>query len=197
LQGLPAARLLPSRNRNKSLFHDLFRLNAAVGSDDFDAERVRPLLDAILTLQPDEFVWDAVYNAVTESTPPPRPTSSFQQTPLSINTGTFANSTEYRKHIDDVLKEELGHLYVGIPGFFEAFFGDVAGLRPAAQAAFDKCKEGDNPLFWVESGWQGWPEGAKEKDVVNVPKHIGWQVLWEPVPPIVNPVLLSVYSRIF
>ncbi|KAI1508044.1 hypothetical protein KJE20_03562 [Pyrenophora tritici-repentis] len=167
LQGLPAARLLPSQNGNKSLFHDLLRVNAAIGSDDFDAERVRPLLDAILKLQPDEFVWDAVYNAITESTPPPRPTSSFQQTPLSINTGSFANSTEHRNHVDDVLKEELGHLYVGIPGFFDAFFGDVPGLRPAAQAVFDKCQGGDSPLYRLASGWQGWPEGAKENDVLS------------------------------
>ena len=74
---------------------------------------------------------------------------------------------EHRKHVDDVLKEELGHLYVGIPGFFDAFFGGVLGLRPAAQAVFDKCKQGDSPLFWIESGWQGWPEGAKEKDVLG------------------------------
>jgi hypothetical protein len=48
-----------------------------------------------------------------------------------LRDGSFANSTEHRKHVDDVLKEELGHLYVGIPGFFDAFFGDVPGLRPA------------------------------------------------------------------
>ncbi|PZD30685.1 hypothetical protein A1F97_10045 [Pyrenophora tritici-repentis] len=167
LRALPAARFLQSRHRDKTLFHDLLRLNATVSSDNFDAERIRPLLDAILEFQPDEVIWDRVYDAVTESTPPPRPTSSFQQTPLSINTGSFANSTEHRKHVDDVLKEELGHLYVGIPGFFEAFFGDVLGLKPAAQAVFNKCKEEDSPLFCVESGWQGWPEGAKEKDVLS------------------------------
>ena len=63
-----------------------------------------------------------------------------------------------------MLKEELGHLYVGIPGFAEAFFGDVPGLRPAAVAVFDKCKEGESPLFRAESGWEGWPGEAKEKD---------------------------------
>ncbi|KAF2022813.1 hypothetical protein EK21DRAFT_105609 [Setomelanomma holmii] len=63
--------------------------------------------------------------------------------------------------------EELGHLYVGIPGFFEAFFKDVPGLRQAAQAVLDKCKEGESPLFMVESGWQGWPSGAKEKEVLS------------------------------
>jgi hypothetical protein len=167
LRALQAARFLQSRHRGKTLFYDLLRLNAAVSSDTFNAERLRPLLDAILEFQPDEVVWDRVYDAVTESTPPPRPTSSFQQTPLSINTGSFANSAEHRKHVDDVLKEELGHLYVGIPGFFEAFFGDVPGLKPAAQAVFDKCKEGDNMLYHVESGWQGWPEEAKEKDVLS------------------------------
>ena len=167
MQALPAARILHSRHGSKTLFHDLLRLNAAVSSDDFDAERIRPLLDAILTLQPDDSIWNRVYDAVTEPTPPPRTTSSFQQTPLSINTGSLTNSTQHRKHVDDVLKEELGHLYVGIPGFFDAFFEDVPGLRPTAQAVFDKCKEGDSPLYWVESGWQGWPEGAKEKDVLS------------------------------
>jgi hypothetical protein len=99
------------------------RLNAVVSSDNFDDGRIRPLLDAILNNQPDEVVWDRVYEAVAESTPPPRPSSSFQQTPLSINTGNFANSAEHRKHVDDVLKEELGQLYVGVPGFFDAFSG--------------------------------------------------------------------------
>ncbi|EDU47892.1 conserved hypothetical protein [Pyrenophora tritici-repentis Pt-1C-BFP] len=116
---------------------------------------------------PRTLIVSTVYDAVTESTPPPCPTSSFQQTPLSINTGSFANSTEHRKHVDDVLKEELGYLYVGIPGFFKAFFEDVPGLRPAAEAVFKKCKEGESPLYQVESGWQGWPEGAKEKDVLS------------------------------
>jgi hypothetical protein len=139
----------------------------AVNADDFDIERILPLLQATLRKESDHVIWNAVYDAVTESTPTPRPTSSYQQTPLSINTGTLANSMEHRKHVDDVLKEELGHLYVGIPGFFDAFFGDVPGLEMAAQAVFDKCKEGDSPLFRVRSGWQGWPERAKEEDVLN------------------------------
>ena len=167
LQTLPASRHLPSTRGGKNLLEDLSRLMTAVNADDFDIEQILPLLQAILHKEPDRVIWDRVYDAVTKSTPPPRPTSSFQHTPLSINTGSFANSTEHRKHVDDVLKEELGHLYVGIPGFFEALFGDVPGLRPAAQAVFDKCKEGESPLFRVESGWEGWPEGAKEKEVLS------------------------------
>ncbi|KAF1365589.1 hypothetical protein EJ07DRAFT_151070 [Lizonia empirigonia] len=71
------------------------------------------------------------------------------------------------QHVDNVLKEELGHLYVGIPGFFDTFFGDVPCLRPAAQAVFDKCQGGDSPLYRLVGGWQGWSEEAKEKDVLS------------------------------
>jgi hypothetical protein len=88
-----------------------------------------PLLNAVLNKQPDEVIWHAVYDAVTESTPPPRPPSSFQQTPWLHNTGSFANSTEHGKYMDGVLKEELGQLYAGLPGFFEAYFGGVLDLE--------------------------------------------------------------------
>ena len=167
LQTLPASRFLYSKNGSKNLFHDLLRLNLAVSSDNFDIERIRPLLDAVLNNEADEIIWDKVYNAIAESTPPPRPVSSIQQTPWRRNTSSFVNSTEHRKYVDDVLKEELGPMYVGIPGFFEAFFGEVAGLEPAAQAVFEKCKEEDNPLYREESGWQSWPERARERDVLS------------------------------
>ena len=139
----------------------------AVNADDFDAERLIPLLQAVLREEPDDVIWNKVYAAVAASTPPPRPASSIQQTPWLRSTGSFANSTEHRKYVDDVLKEELGHMYVGVPGFFDAFFGEVADLGPAAQAVFDKCKEGDTPLYQEESGWQGWPEGAREGEVLS------------------------------
>ncbi|EMD66431.1 hypothetical protein COCSADRAFT_24544 [Bipolaris sorokiniana ND90Pr] len=138
-----------------------------VSSDNFDVERIRPLLDAVLEFQPDEVVLDRVHDTVTESTPLLHPASSFHQTPLFINTVSFANSTEYRKHVDNVLKGALEDIYVGIPGFVEAFFGDLPDLRPMAQAVFDECKEGDKPLFQVESDWQSWLEAAKENDVLS------------------------------
>ncbi|KAH7119563.1 hypothetical protein B0J11DRAFT_534071, partial [Dendryphion nanum] len=117
-------------------------LYLSIVSDSFDNARVEPLLDAVLNKQPDEVIWDAVYDAVTESTPSPR------------------------IHVDKVLKEELGHMYVDVAGFSEALFGEVSGLGPAAQAAFDKCKEGDNPLY-LDNAWRGWPEEAKEPDVLS------------------------------
>ncbi|KAF1980438.1 hypothetical protein BU23DRAFT_444835 [Bimuria novae-zelandiae CBS 107.79] len=166
LQILPAARLLHSKT-GSSLFSHLSKLNSAISSDDFDIERIRPLWNAVLNKQSDDVIWNKAEAVVTESTPPSRPPSSFQQTPWLRSTSSFANSTEHRKYVDDVLKEELGPMYVGIPGFFEAFFGEIAGLKLAAQAVFERCKAGDNPLYREESGWQGWPEGARERDVLR------------------------------
>ncbi|KAF2680211.1 hypothetical protein K458DRAFT_445416 [Lentithecium fluviatile CBS 122367] len=167
LQALPVARSLPSVAGRGTLRSDLLRLELSTESDDFDLERIIPFLKAVLNHEPDEVIWNKVYDAVTESTPPPRPASSFPQTPWLRNTSSFANSTEHRKYVDDVLKEELGPMYVRIPSFFEAFFGEIAGLEPAAQAVFERCKAGNNPLYREESGWQGWPEEAKERDVLR------------------------------
>jgi hypothetical protein len=167
LQGLPASRHLRSNRGGKNLLEDLSKLMTAVNADNFEIERITPLLKAVLSKESDDTIWNRVYDAVTESTPPPRPTSSILQTPWLRSTGSFANSTEHRKYVDDVLKEELGSMYVGIPGFFEAFFGEVTDLQPAAHAVFERCKTGDNPLYREESGWQGWPEGAKERDVLG------------------------------
>ncbi|KAI1370452.1 hypothetical protein F4677DRAFT_465477 [Hypoxylon crocopeplum] len=167
LQILPITRLLPSRTGSGVLRNDLLRLISAVASTDFDFERVKPLLQAVVAKKSDEEIWTQVYCAVTESTPPPRPiASSLLQTPWLRNTSSFANSSEHRKYVDAVLKEELGTMYVGLHRFHETFFGDVAGLQAASEAVFAKCREGSNLLF-DNNGWAGWPLQAKEKDVLS------------------------------
>ncbi|KAH7016047.1 uncharacterized protein B0I36DRAFT_368666 [Microdochium trichocladiopsis] len=167
LQSLRISRLLRSSGSGKNLLSDLSRLNSAVNSDDFDLNSIKPLLNAALTDDPDDAViWNEVYHAVTESTPPPRPTaSSLHQTPWLHNTSSFANSSEGRKDVDRVLKLELGPLYVGLPRFCETYFGRVAGLETAAEAVFKECKGGSNPLF--HEGWSGWPKDANQDDVLS------------------------------
>ncbi|TWU75060.1 hypothetical protein ED733_006610 [Metarhizium rileyi] len=165
LSNLPAARSLPSVTGRGTLRNDLLQL-LSTEPEGSELERVVPLIRAVIHDESDEIIWNKVYAALAESTPPSRPAPSIQQTPWLRSTGCFVNSTEHRKYVDDVLKEELGQIYVGIPGFFEAFFGEVVGLNLAAQAVFDKCKQGDNPLYREESGWRGWPEDAKERDVL-------------------------------
>jgi len=54
--------------------------------------------------------------------------------------------------VDYVLKEELGPLYVGIPGLYKAFFREVEGLKAVSAAVFKKCKEGDNLLYTKKGG---------------------------------------------
>jgi hypothetical protein len=55
--------------------------------------------------------------------------------------------SKHRKYIDNVLKEELGPLYIGIPGLYKAFFKRVEGLKEVSTVIFKKCKKGDNPLY--------------------------------------------------
>ncbi|KAH7137548.1 hypothetical protein EDB81DRAFT_70458 [Dactylonectria macrodidyma] len=167
LQILPASRLLTSKTGHGTLRSDLLRLISAVASADFDLDRVKPLLKSALFDKPDDaHIWDQVDNAVTESTPPPRPVaSSIQQTPWLRNTSSFANSSEHRRYVDDVLKEELGPMYVGLRNFHKIYFGDVADLETASEAFFKQCQEGSNPLF--DDGWSGWPEDAKQDDVLS------------------------------
>ena len=101
-QNLPAARLLPARTGRGTLRSDLLRLELSLDSNDFNLDRIKPLLRLALAGKPDDsLIWKLVYDAVTESTPPPRLTaSSLQQTPWLRNTSSFANSSEHRKYVD-------------------------------------------------------------------------------------------------
>lgn len=74
---------------------------------------------------------------------------------------TLVGTGELR--IDHHLKEELGHLYVGVPGFYEAFFGEIAGLKAVAEAGFKKSKDGNNPLYSEAGGWCEWPKMRKRR----------------------------------
>ncbi|KAG5300605.1 FunK1 protein kinase [Histoplasma ohiense] len=166
IQTHPACRLLSSEGRLGPLYTSLPRLNVAIASS-FEIECLLPLLKAIRDGEPDEIIWDKVYEAVTESTPPPRPVPSFQQTPWRYNTSSIVNSSEHRKYFDPVLKEELGNLYVDVPGFYEAFFPRIESLESTARVVLERCSEGEVPLYREGVGWREWPEGAKERDVLD------------------------------
>ena len=151
LQNLPVARLLPSPNGRGILLGDLSRFVSLVVSDNFDLKSVIPLLNKVVNKAPDEDIWGAVYHLVTESTPRPRQLPYLNRTPISFNTGSLANTSEYRKHFDGALKDELdSSLYIDIPGFFDAFFSELTSLESVA--VFRKCKEGENPLYKDREG---------------------------------------------
>lgn len=163
LQILPASRRLPSGSG--CIRDDILRLISAAASDHFNFDRTKPLLEAALADKPsDALIWDLVTAAAFETTPPRTIASSLQQTPWKHNTGSFANSSEYRQYVDRVLKWELGPLRVDLPGFHDAFFGGIPGLSQAADTVFQRCTSGDNPLF--SEGWNGWPKDANQDDVL-------------------------------
>ena len=68
--------------------------------------------------------------------------------------------------MDYVLKEELGPLYIGIPGLYKVFFREVEGLKEASAVVFKKCKEGDNPLY-TKGGWRNWPKSVEQDNILK------------------------------
>ncbi|KAI9770972.1 MAG: hypothetical protein M1840_002676 [Geoglossum simile] len=145
LQNLPAADLLPSPNGRGVLSDDLLRFFPLLASNDFNVRLVISLLNKVIDKAPDADILDTVYVLVTQSTPPPRPLPRSDRTPIMGNTSTSFNTSEYRRYLDDALKDELNSsLHIDIPGFFDAFFSGVTNLESVTEAVFRKCKEGDN-----------------------------------------------------
>jgi hypothetical protein len=54
--------------------------------------------------------------------------------------------------VDNILKEELGPLYIRIPNLYKAFFSRVEDLKVVSAAVFKKYKEGDNLLYAKKGG---------------------------------------------
>ncbi|KAF4211370.1 hypothetical protein CNMCM5878_002704 [Aspergillus fumigatiaffinis] len=166
LRSLPDLRTRPSVNRRKNLLGDVLRLNSAISSDDFDIDKLIPLLSAVVNEESDDIIWSKILAVLVESTPPPKRLPILDQTPFLHTTSSFVNSSEQRKHVDAVLKEELGSIYIGVPGFYEAYFSGIEGLEEAGATVFRRCQEGHNPLF-TENGWRDWSESAKEREVLD------------------------------
>ncbi|KAL2056600.1 hypothetical protein ABVK25_002994 [Lepraria finkii] len=187
LQAQPAARTIRSRIGNGPLSGDIASFYARLSADQEEATHVAPLLKLVLTpksrITPqnsDADIWTAVLDLIARTkplqlpqptTPPPSHSSfisSFQQTPWSFNTSSFADASEYRKQVDDVLREELlPTLRIDIPDFLDAIFGHIPQLDELAETVFDRCQEEDTPLYTKGSGWAGWPPSAKEDLVLE------------------------------
>ncbi|KAI1164025.1 hypothetical protein F5B18DRAFT_661377 [Nemania serpens] len=165
LENHAASRLLLSQTGHGHLNSDIFKLISAVASNPVHSDRIKPLLNAILTHRPDVEIWEQVYHAVTESTPPRKPISSVLQTPWRLTTSSIVNSSERRDQMNKALSDELGVMYVDVPNFYEAFFGSIPELETASQDIFHKCTQGTEPLF--QQGWAGWPADAKQDRVLD------------------------------
>ncbi|EDN03054.1 predicted protein [Histoplasma mississippiense (nom. inval.)] len=150
LMGEEAAFNLRFPASNKNVASELSRLFTCLQDGDFSYEHYRTLVRLKIQKATNVDIWKAVLDLITtvsRATPPPRTVSSIPQTPWLRNTSSFVNSTEYQKHVDFVLKEELGEIHVDIPGFFDAYFGNIPQLTATSQAVLEGCKRGDNPLY--------------------------------------------------
>jgi hypothetical protein len=49
--------------------------------------------------------------------------------------------------VDDVLKEELGTIYINIPGFYTAFFEDVADLKTISKVVLRNAEKAVSTLL--------------------------------------------------
>ncbi|KAI0192918.1 serine/threonine-protein kinase Sgk2 [Xylaria flabelliformis] len=128
---------------------DLDHLIHVLSKETSDVNRIKPLLKAAATDNPDDTdFWD-------------------QASRICCKNSIY----DFRVDVDPIIKSELGPLYIGIHDFHEAFFGRVAGLEAASSHVFEMCKEGSNPLFGAE-GWRGWPAAAQESDVLAFFTHI-------------------------
>ncbi|KAJ8130733.1 hypothetical protein O1611_g2895 [Lasiodiplodia mahajangana] len=174
---IPTTELLPSGSSRSTLQDNLLTLYSAVFSENFDYDRARPLLVAVITNKPDEEIWNRVYDAIAQSI-------HLKETP-SYNTGSIVNSSESREDMDDILEESLGPMYVDLPRFNEAFFGSIPELEIASQTIFQKCSEGPDPFF--RKGWTGWPTDPGEPAVLGwlqtiVEQLVRWARDYRPTP---------------
>ncbi|PSN59265.1 hypothetical protein BS50DRAFT_580135 [Corynespora cassiicola Philippines] len=180
VQALPVSRILPSSSSGKNLFADLSQLNQAVNASEFNVRHVVPLLVVVLGNKADGIIWEKVYEilqgpafttSAKPSTPPPsRPsrTASFQQTPWSFNTGSFADTSDLRKNVDPILRSEVeDNLRIDHPDVFDTFFGRIQGLDEVIAAVLQSCKDSEYQLFQEGIGWLEWPEACGEREVLQ------------------------------
>ncbi|KAK3168273.1 hypothetical protein OEA41_004719 [Lepraria neglecta] len=167
LRSIPLTHDLPSRIGHGTLPEQLLDLVSQIRSRELDVRLIIPLFETVESNASDLEIYNALFALVTRPATPPRPLPYLAQTPVVRNTSTLINTSEHRKFVDNVLKGELGSLHVGVPGFYDAFFGGIAGLEAVAEAAFEMCKGGNNPLYSEAGGWCEWPKSAKEDEVLK------------------------------
>ncbi|KAH7033922.1 hypothetical protein B0J12DRAFT_607968 [Macrophomina phaseolina] len=190
LQLLPAADVLTSDDGTDSLSSTLALLYFRLSSNQTDFAHTAQLVKHVIAGKDDPTIWTAVYDLIRQTQPaPPTTTSttslptaqlrtpsksitpathSIKQTPYTRTTSTIVDSSEHRKLFDDVLKAELnGSLLIGVPNFFETFFDEVESLEQTAETVFQRCSEGNNPLYTADRGWRGWPESPTQNNVLG------------------------------
>lgn len=85
--------------------------------------------------------------------------------------------------MNHLLKEELRPgPRLDVPDFQQAIFGRVKELEQLAKMTFDRCQEGDEPLYVEGKGWVKWPSDANQEFVLAwLKEHTSYFSRWAKV----------------
>ncbi|KAG6042678.1 hypothetical protein E4U39_005571 [Claviceps sp. Clav50 group G5] len=148
LRDHPAGELLHQLS-GKRISERFWPVNAAT-----PLPRLKRLLSGAIDQVDDEDLWKQVKRFITKDFPP-----------TSHNGGFVANSSEHRKYVNHLMKEELDQINVDIPHLLQTFFpSSVDGLKKRSRDFFMKCKRGRTPRY-KDDTWTDWPTRAVEKNV--------------------------------
>jgi hypothetical protein len=153
-------------------------VGSRIDSGEFNVRSIVPLFEQVVSHASDLDICNVLFALVGRPATPPQSgpsfTASFQQTPWTFTTGSFADTSDLRRDVDPILKGEVeDNLIIDHPGFFDTFFGQIPHLLEMAAAVFQMCKDGEAPLYRVSIGWVEWPEDCQESGVLRwLSRHI-------------------------
>ncbi|KAF8847973.1 hypothetical protein BDZ45DRAFT_636317 [Acephala macrosclerotiorum] len=174
---LPTSSALHSDDGRTPLNGEIALVYARLSSNQTEFIHTVQLLKNVVTCVEDATIWSSVIDLISRTRPIHRPATpqsnisfvaSYQQTPWSFNTGSFANTSDLRRDVDPILKDELeGNLIIDHADFFNKFFDGVSQLGEVAATVFERCKKAETPLYSEGIGWVEWPEDCNESKVLR------------------------------
>ncbi|KAF2802994.1 uncharacterized protein BDZ99DRAFT_503654 [Mytilinidion resinicola] len=162
LQMEPAARTLPSRIADGTVYGDLALLYGCVHSNQLDIALAIPLVELIVRNEPgtptsnDADIWRTVFELIAR-THPPTPPTAFEKavfdTPLRSSSASQRGIEQTHDEVDQRILEKLtGRVYFDVGGFYERYFEGKCWANTARdiyEESRAQCTEGR---------WTGWPE---------------------------------------
>ncbi|PKY06361.1 hypothetical protein P168DRAFT_279806 [Aspergillus campestris IBT 28561] len=154
---------LPSLSGRDVFRNDLGWLIPDALSNESDISRVLSPLSSVLDNEPDVTIWRKAYSAAINRTPPPRPVVTRNEASSSPTMWPMADSFEYERRADAMLEQELGSMYIDVPGFFDAYLGRAEEVETAAATIMRSF--GEDSIYDNSMGWTDWPRAAQKQDV--------------------------------
>ncbi|MCJ1242411.1 hypothetical protein MMC14_010419 [Varicellaria rhodocarpa] len=158
-----AAALLVSRNGNRDIASDLFKLRQRVQTGDFNYEHYRALVQRIIQGASDVDIWSTVINliiTISRLTPPISIPPSFDGTPITHSSASQQGEEQTRRLLEGRIFEEiLSCTYRGVGGFFSKYF-EGKEWNERSKKVYNAVKGRH-----IDGRWTDFPEVPTEKAV--------------------------------